>query len=121
MKLIYSFSAICMVLLVLVAIQSCKKEPPTFLGSWETTTTNGFNWEYEISEGKFCQSLPEHFGTTQFCYPYRVESQTDTQATIVVDVQGKNVIYMWTFQGSQTAVIEKFTGDEKEVFVIQRK
>lgn len=100
----------------------CKKaeQEPPYYGDWETVTTTGFSWEYEVNADRFCTMLPEHFGSTQFCYQYTVNKGGDT---LRVDVQGVEVVYVWEFVGNNTstAVVEQWQNGERSVYLVQRK
>ena len=60
-------------LFVLLVFTGCKRDIFTPYGEWETVTTEGYEWEYNIQkDGQFCRLLPEYFPGTSFCFDYSI-------------------------------------------------
>jgi len=97
----------------------CHKQPkPSFLGKWETVTTVGFKWEYDISSNTNCRKLPEYFGETLFCYPYDIGDDN----TFVVHTPEPEV---WEFNfvddcGDVADVWVTLPDGEKQQFILKR-
>lgn len=98
----------------------CKKEPkPSLIGTWETVTTVGFEFEYEITPDLHCRSLPEYFGNTSFCYPYEFVDDS----TIVVQA---NIVETWNYEfvdedGNVVVVWVTLPDSTKQNFILKRK
>jgi hypothetical protein len=108
-----------LIVLFTIAILSfnCHKEPkPTFLGNWETVTTVGFKFEYQITAAQHCRQLPEYFGTTSFCYPY--EAIDDN--TIVVNANSVER-WDWDFIGCDAASVTITSADSSKIEVILKR
>lgn len=96
----------------------CHKDPePTFYGRWETVTTTGFEFEYQIDQGgEHCRRLPEYFGQTSFCYPFTV------QADDVLIVNGNQVeTWVWEFLDDDVAdVTVTYEDQTKQRFILKK-
>lgn len=91
---------------------ACHKEPqPEIYGQWETIS-NGFKWNYQISENQFCRTLPEFFGETQFCFPYEVKGDT-------LNIQFNDPEkWVWNILESDVAIVTNLTVNE--TYVVKR-
>lgn len=95
----------------------CHKETkPSFLGKWETVTTVGFKFEYEITPSSHCRKLPEYFGDTSFCYPYdKIDDNT------IFVKSPANETWSFEFLGDQVADVWVTLQDgEKQQFILKR-